>query len=450
MAVSDGMTYGWTSPMIPYFLSNQTHIEVTLDEAEWLETITLLGAIAGLPFTILGVDRLGRKMSMILSALVGFICWTIILFTTSLELLYTARFFLGIAGDMCFVAAPMYVAEIAEPKIRGFLASVIYLQMLLGIILVYTIGALAPYYAAPSIAMALTSCQVIFFPLMPESPYYYMYKNQEANARQSLVRLRSDSSVETEINEIRVAVARQKLEKSRPQDIVLIRSNRFAMAIMVLLNSGQQMIGISVMLMNLHSILEEAGSVYIESSLSAIIFSVIMLFSAGVASLIMDKFGRKFLLISSGLLTGVVLLIMAIYFHLKNLDFDVIHVSWIPAVCVMAYAATFKLGLGLVPIVITAEIFPTTVKAIGMTLADTVYVIAAAISINIYYVLYRNFGIHVPFYMFTACSFLMAIFTAIWIPETKGKTLDEIQLMLKGKKAVAAKESSEPNISARY
>ncbi|KAF7275865.1 hypothetical protein GWI33_011194 [Rhynchophorus ferrugineus] len=434
MAISDGMTYGWTSPMIPYFLSNQTHVEVTLEEAEWMETINLLGAAAGLPFTILGVDHLGRKLSMILSAVMGCICWIFLLLTSNLYVIYVARFFAGMAGDMCFVAAPMYIAEIADPKIRGFLASLIYLQMLFGIILVYTAGSLAPYFVVPTIGIVLTACQFIFFPFMPESPYFFVYKNKVEKAKRALTRLRTDPDIDKEIDEIRTAVERQKTEKGRPQDIILIRSNRVALLIMLILNGGQHFVGISVMLMNLHIILEAAGSIYIESYLAAIIFSIIMLISAGLASLFMDKFGRKFLLITSGLSTGVALLVMAVYFHLKHLEYDVLFVSWIPAVCVMIYAATFKLGLGLVPIVVTAEIFPTTIKAIGMTLADCVYVIAAVLSINIYYLLFRHFGIHSAFYMFTACSFLMAIFTACWIPETKGKTLDEIQLMLKGKK----------------
>lgn len=446
MATSDGMTYGWTSPMIPYFLSNETHIVMTLDQAEWMETINMLGAAAGLPFTILGVDYLGRKTSMIISAIFGCICWILLLVSTNLYVIYFARFLAGMAGDMCFVAAPMYIAEIAVPKIRGFLASLIYLQMLLGIVIIYTTGSLLPYYVPPIIGIVLTSCQFILFPFMPESPYYYVYKNKEEKAKTALLRLRSDPDIDKEITEIKQAVERQKTEKGRPQDLILIRSNRIALFIMFILNGSQHFIGISVILMNLHVILNEAGSIYIEPASAAIIFSVIMLVSAGIASLIMDKFGRKFLLVISESLTGVALLVMTIYFHLKHLEFDVIYVSWIPAACVMFYAATFKIGLGLVPIVVTAEIFPTTIKAIGMTIADCVYVVAAVISINIYSVMFKSFGIYAPFYLFTSCSFLMVIFTIFWIPETKGKTLDEIQLMLKGEKATDRKISNSIHI----
>ncbi|KAL1490667.1 hypothetical protein ABEB36_013325 [Hypothenemus hampei] len=433
MAVSDGMTYGWTSPMIPYLTGNQTHIPVTIEDTEWLETIVLFGAATGLPFTILGVNYLGRKVCMIISAFVGSICWTILLTTHSVTLVFVARFFQGMAGDMCFVAAPMYIAEIAEPKIRGFLSATIYLMMLTGILLVYSVGAYAPYVCVPIVGMVLCLTQVVLFPLMPESPYYLIYQNKKENAKKSLVRLRGKGmDIEEEIADMEKAVERQKTEKGRLQDLFLIKSNRRGMMIMTILNGTQHFVGISVMLMNLHIILNEAGSVYLDTSVAAIIFAVFMLIAATIASMIIDKFGRKILLIISAILTGIILLIIAVYFHLKNLHYDVISISWIPAVGVMIYAATFKFGLGLVPIVVTAEVFPTTIKAIGMTFADVVYVIASIISIFIYSALYNNYGMHMPFYLFGCWSFVTVFFVYFCVPETKGKSLDEIQLMLKG------------------
>lgn len=433
MAISDGMTYGWTSPMIPYLLSNASHIpDVTPSSSDWMETIVLMGAATGLPFTILGVNHLGRRKCMILSALTGCACWVVLLTTSSMAGVFVARFFSGMAGDMCFVAAPMYIAEIADYRIRGFLSAMIYLMMLVGMLLVYTVGALAPYMWVPVVGVALTACQVCLFPLMPESPYYLVYVGRVEEAARSLKRLRGGAPVDAEMLEIQEAVRRQKLEKGRPQDLLLIDSNRKALLIMLILNGMQHFVGISVIFMNLHVILNEAGSVYLPTATAAIVFAVIMLCAASVASATIDKFGRKILLKLSSFLTGLVLFAIAVYFHLKNLQYDVVAVSWIPAVGVMVYAATFKMGLGLVPIVVTAEIFPTTIKAIGMTIADVIYVVASIVSIFIYSALFQTFGMHAPFYMFAVGSLFTTGFVHFFVPETKGKTLDEIQLMLKG------------------
>lgn len=281
---------------------------------------------------------------------------------------------------------------------------------------------------------------------MPESPYFYVYTNRLEEASKSLRRLRSKTcNIDKEMEEIKLAIQRQKSEKGRPQDMILIASNRYALLVMLLLNATEHCVGISVIIMNIHVILDEAGSIYVSPATAAILFSVIMLASACVASVIIDKFGRKFLLITSGLLTGVALSVMTVYFQLKHSGYDVRPISWIPVACVMSYAATFKLGLGIVPIVVTAEIFSAKVKAMGMTIADLFYVFPAIASISLYATLVNNYGIHVPFYVFSVCCFV-AVGLIYWlVPETKGKTLEEIQLMLKGHRKSLVEEKQDRN-----
>ncbi|KAJ8954669.1 hypothetical protein NQ318_011359 [Aromia moschata] len=426
-AISDGMTYTWTAPMIPYLISDESHIKTTLHEAEWLETTVMAGACCGLPLTIYLVDKIGRKRSLLLASSTMVVTWTAIALGTNMIYLFVARFVAGMAGDMAFVAAPMYVAEIADKKIRGFLSGLIYLMMLIGCVLMYSVGPYLPFYTAPVIGICVTLLEVVTFSFMPESPYYLFYKNKPEEAKNSLHFFRPKVDTDRELKDISRAIERQKTERGRVQDLILVDSNRKGIVIMTILNGGQHLCAISVILMNLHMILEAAGSIYMESSLAAIVFSVIMLVSAGFASLQVDKYGRKVLLISSSILTGLCLLALAVYFHLKALSYDVLSVSWIPIVSVMVYAAVFKVGLGIVPIVVTSEIFPAKMKAIGMTVADAMYVIGSIVGLQIYQWLYGSYGLYVPFYVFSVCCFLITLFTIAIVPETKGKTLEEIQ-----------------------
>lgn len=196
---------------------------------------------------------------------------------------------------------------------------------------------------------------------------------------------------------------------------------------------------ISVMYMNLHPILKAAGSIYLDNNITAIVFAIIMLSASVLGSCTIDKFGRKNILIVSSFLSGGCLLALSIYFHLQYIGCDVSSVSWIPIASVLVYAGAFKYGLGLVPIVITAEIFPAKMKAIGMTVADVMFVVGGLVSIQLYQILHK-FGMYVPFYLFTASAFLVALYSAFGIPETKGKSLEEIQLMLKGEKVISKAE----------
>lgn len=431
-AISDGMQYGWSAPMIPVLKEPNSPLTLTESEEHWIENIYLIGGLAGVPCTIYMVDKIGRKYSVLAAAVMNLVAWVLTALATKASLLLVARFMTGIAGDVAFVAAPMYIAEIADQKIRGFLATLIYLMMLVGILLIYAIGPYVPVYTSSIVGASFLVIQLVTFPFMPESPYYLLCKNKYEKAKKSLARLRVVSNIDKELAEIKSAVERQKSETGRPQDLVLDKGNRKAMIIMVVLNGAQHLSSISVMLMNMHMILSAAGSIYIESNYAAIIFSALMTVAAGTAGLVIDRFGRKILLISSSILTGITLLVLAIYFHLKQIGWNVDPVSWIPFACVLTYALVFKFGLGLIPIVLTAELFPAKVKAIGMSMADAFYLFWALVSVYTYQYTSDAFGMCVPFYIFASSSLGTAAFCYFIVPETKGKTLEEIQMILKG------------------
>ncbi|KAG5883247.1 hypothetical protein JTB14_000036 [Gonioctena quinquepunctata] len=431
-AISDGMHYGWTAPVLQVLERNNTPVHLTQTDHLWLESVYLIGGLAGLPVTILAVDKIGRKGSILISAVIALISWILIALADRVEYLYVARFMVGLSGDVAFVAAPMYIAEIADKKIRGFLAGIIYVMMLVGILVIYAVAPYVPFYVPSIIGAGLVTCQLISFPFMPDSPYYLLSKDKTEKAKIHLQRLRGTDNVDEEFAEISAAVKRQRSEQGRPQDLFLSKSNRKAVLIMFVLNGAQHFSSISVMLMNLHEILHAADSRYLSSETAGILFAAMMLMSATIADFIVDKFGRKGLLISSSLLTGLSLLILAIFFTLKAQGFEVQSISWIPLVAVMVYAAVFKFGLGIIPIVMTAELFPTKVKAMGMTIADFFYLFFAWMSVELYQRLAIYVGYDIPFYIFAVSTLLTAIFAQVYIPETKGKTLEEIQYILKG------------------
>lgn len=426
------MQYGWSAPIIPVLESPDTPIKITESDKDWIENIYLIGGIFGVPITIYLVDKIGRKFSVLAAACLSLMAWMITAFATHSSLLLVARFMTGVAGDVAFVAAPMYIAEIADQKIRGFLATLIYTMMLVGILLIYVIGPYVSVFVSSCVGASFLFIQLATFPFMPESPYYHLCKGKYEKAKRSLERLRVNPDVEREMNEMKAAIERQKLESGRPKDLIMEKGNRKAVIIMIVLNGAQHLSSISVMLMNMHMILGEAGSIYIPTNYAAMLFSALMMIAATVAGLVCDRFGRKILLISSSLLTGSVLLILAIFFHLKTLGFDVAAVSWIPIFCVLSYALFFKVGLGIIPIVLTAELFPARVKAMGMSLADALYLIWALISVYFFLYSSRAYGMAVPFYVFAFCSLASAAFCAVVVPETKGRTLEEIQMILKG------------------
>ncbi|XP_044749912.1 facilitated trehalose transporter Tret1-like [Coccinella septempunctata] len=430
-AVSDGMQYGWTAPSIQVLESPDSPVAVTHSDEVWLELLYMIGGFIGLPFSIAFIDLIGRKMTVWFSSIIGICGWICIGAGNNIYYLYAGRLLLGITADIAFTASPVYISEIAHQNIRGFLAGLIYLMMLVGIVIIYSIGPWIPIYASAIVGSSLLLVQLIIFPFMPESPYYLIYVDKQKAAREALQRLRPYKDVSAELQEIKDAVERQKTERGRPQDLFKIKSNRKAASIMLLLNYTQHFSGVSVLIMNLHSILSEAGSDLVTPDVSAILFPVLMLISATVATFLVDKCGRKVLLTSSGIITAITLLVIAVYFHLKLLGFPTHLYNWIPLAAVMVYAAGVKFGLGIVPIVITAELFPAKVKGMGMAFSDMVYIFSSILSIYLYQWMNRVLGIHISFYVFGFLCTLSTIVISLYVPETKGKTLEEIQMILK-------------------
>lgn len=417
--------------MIPYFLSPESHIIMSRHEAEWMETILLLGAICGLPLTAFSVDRIGRKMSILLSCSVLIVTWIVIALANQIGYIYGARFFQGIGLNMAFVAAPMYVGEISHKSIRGFLSSLIYVMSLFGVVVIYTIVPLLPFYVPSLIAIAILASEIIAFSFLPESPYFLIAKGRHEQAATSLRKFRKCFDVDKELIEMKQGIESDNKEKLKFQEVFQLRNYRRALIIMVILNGGQLFNGFEVILMNLHDILTAAGSVYIGASSAAITFSTINIIFSIAASILVDKFGRKKLLIISTFSTGICLFGVAIYFHLKQLGFETVSYSWIPVVSIMTYAAVFKFGLGTVPIVMTSEVFASKIKAFGMTFSDGVYIVSSILVLQIFFLLRDMFGMYVSFYLFALSNILTLVCVLYFVPETKGRSLEEIQEVLK-------------------
>ncbi|XP_022918097.1 facilitated trehalose transporter Tret1-like [Onthophagus taurus] len=426
-----GMHYGWTSPVTPILKNLYTDLsdyQITI-----IETLYMIGGLLALPLTIFICDRLGRKKAILISAIFNLTSWIMIALSKSLTTIYIARFLCGIAGDIGFVAGPMYIAEISSKSIRGLLTGCFFIAWLTGIVIIYSVAPFVNLTTSSSVGAGIVLIQLTTLIFLPESPYYLLLKKNEKKSKQSLMFFRNTHNIELELNEISEAVERQEKEKGRLIDLFKDKGNRKALFIMTILNASQHMASISVMLMNLHTILKDAEGIIPPES-SAITFSVVMLLSATITISTVDKFGRKNLMIYSSTLTCISLLILATYFAYKEHDGDITNIKWIPVVAVILFAIVFKGGMGMVPIVMSGEVFPTSVKSMGMTIADAIYVIFGAVSIYIYQGLVIVVGIYCPFYLFALCSFGTLLFSIFCIPETRGKTLEEIQMILKGVK----------------
>ncbi|KAF5272400.1 hypothetical protein FQR65_LT17406 [Abscondita terminalis] len=420
--ISDGMQYGWSAPITPILLSKGSPISVNESQIVWIETTLLIGTIVGIPITILMLENFGRKQAILMATVQNLVSWILIGCTYSINVIYLARFLSGIAASVVFAAAPIYVAEIADKEIRGFLSSFFSLSMLGGILLVYCVVPFVSIPISSAVGATFLILQLITFPFLPESPYYLIIKGRIGSARRCLQKLRGVDDVESELQHITEVIAKDELERKGFLDLFTVRANRKALMIIIVLNSAQHLAGISVMLMNLHTILQSASS-SLSPSVVAIMFASVMWIAALIGSRCIDKLGRRPTMLFSCFTTGLVLILLAAYLTVNNNRTNDVTYGWIPVVLVLIYAGAFRGGMGLIPIILTAEVFPNSVKSVGVSLSEASFTIVSYIAVFIFPYLVRVLGMKGPFYLFGITCFLTGIFVVLVVPETKVKVL---------------------------
>lgn len=421
------MQFGWPSPAIPKLLLNTSSIPLVKEQAKGVTNFYITGNMCGLLISIVIFTKISRKLSLVTACLPILIGWLGILLSRTSWMLYVARFIGGIGRNMSYIVVPMYIGEIADPNIRGALGSFIHGSMNIGVILVYTLTPYFPFIISPVTGLTLSLLQLLLIYFIPESPYYLLTRNKPKEAKKCLKILRQHSNIDNELNEITQAVERQLVQKSNINQLFKVSSNRRALFILMFLRFVQMFSGVSVMTMHIHSIFREAGGNFAPEK-SALIYAFLMLFSCFSTMGLMDKYGRKSLMIFSCLTTATILISQGMYlYHAAG------KISWLPLLLIIIYTFAYRIGLGTVPMIMLGELFPTNVKVPGVAIADLIYSLSSLSANVVFQYTEEAFGMFAPFFVFGSVCVFAVMLSIKYIPETSNKTLEEIQMILKGK-----------------
>ncbi|KAF2884936.1 hypothetical protein ILUMI_21213 [Ignelater luminosus] len=392
----------------------------------------LIGASAGSIFGGVVLDIVGRKKVILFTSLPFFAAWIMVAYAKSVEVLLSARFLAGVADGLAFCAVPMYLGEIADPRIRGLLGSSCSISWILGMLLINTIGSYISISITAIISSVVPVLLLVTFMWMPESPYFLIMKNQAEEAKRSLRIFKGVGDVDSEFERLSVAIKEQNTNTGKFLDLFTVRSNRKAVLIIMGMRAVQQCSGTMAITFYAQTIFKTAGD-DISPTTASIIYFTVQLLMTSVSSIIVDKTGRRPLLIFSIIGAGLCLFIEGLYFFLRlDTSLKIERYSIIPVIALIAFVVVFGMGLQAIPILLLGELFPTNVKAFALGLADIYFNVIATIISKFFQIVKDHYGMHVPFLVFTACCAIGLVFIIFCIPETKGKTLEEIQMELRG------------------
>ncbi|XP_023248653.1 facilitated trehalose transporter Tret1-2 homolog [Copidosoma floridanum] len=437
--LAGGAMMGWTSPVTANLEKeivqpdNPLGIPITKDESSWIGSIMALGAVAGsLVAGFLG-EKFGRKKSLLFSVVPYLIGWALVATASSIAQLYIARFIFGIALSISFTIVPMYCGEIAETSIRGVLGSFLQLFVTVGLLYAYAIGPYVTYTIFWITCAVLPVVFFVVFTFMPESPYYLLSEGKKSEATDSLARLRgkSTSAVQKELGDMQVAVDQAYSTEVKLSDLFTVKANFKALLYTCAAVSFQQLTGINVVLFYAQTIFKDTGS-SLPPAISTIIIGVVQVGASAVTPVVVDRMGRRTLLLASGVGTAIGTAALGLFFYIKAEGSDVSNLGWLPVTSLVVFMCLYCIGWGPLPWAIMGEMFSAEVKAKASGITVLVCWALAFVITKYFSGVADAWGMHVAFWIFTVCCIVSVAFVIVLLPETRGKSLRQIQDELGG------------------
>lgn len=434
-AALGGFLFGFDTAVIS---GAERDIQEVWQLSDWIHGLAiasaLYGTVIGALFGGIPADRMGRKKSLLwiglfylVSALGSAVAWDITSFTLF-------RFLGGLGVGASSVVAPMYISEIAPAKNRGLLVALYQFNIVFGIVMAYVSNYLIGtaglaedwrWMLGVEAIPALIYSVMIFS--IPESPRWLIAKfNDQLKAREILTR--TDPAGVDEA--IRLAIEEEKSMKQKAGFGALFSPRFFSSTMLaVMIAFFNQVSGINAIIYFAPRIFEMAGISTENALISTIGIGLVNLFATFFGLYLIDRLGRKKLMYIGSFGYIISLSLMAYNFLGPGIP-----AFWLP-IFVFGFIASHAVGQGSVIWVFISEMFPNELRASGQSLGSFTHWILAAVIANVFPFFANSFG---PGYIFTFFCVMMVI-QLLWVmlkmPETKGRSLEEIQQDLQKKHA---------------
>jgi MFS transporter, SP family, arabinose:H+ symporter len=424
IAAIGGLLFGFDTAIVAgatRYLKDQFALN-SLQEG-WAVSVVLIGCMFGAGLAGSISDRIGRKRFMLVSAVLFFVSALGCAFPQNIFQFVVFRFIGGLGIGSASILAPLYIAEVSPARIRGALVSVNQMAIVTGILLAYFVNwafaGVGPSNWRWMYGMGALPSVVFFLLLLrvPESPRWLVKQNREADALGVLSRVNDQAAAAAEVRSIKETLL---LEKGSLAELFQPGFRR-AIFIAVVLAVLQQITGINAILYYAPRIFERAGFERISAiGQSTIVGFVNMLFTV-VAILLVDKVGRKPLLLVAAAGMGISQLLLGAAFKIGNLAGSAI------LLLILLYIAFFAMAMGPIVWVVLSEIFPTRMRGSAMAIA-TVALWSADFAVTLSFpVVADRLNESTAFWFYAAMCAVDFFFMRFLLPETKGRTLEEIE-----------------------
>lgn len=390
-----------------------------------------IGCLIGALFTGNFTEKYGRKNVMITTAVLYIVSAIGCSIAGSSTILIIFRLLSGLAVGATSVVGPMYISEISPAHNRGKLVSMNQFAITFGILLAYIadyfligLGENSWRYMLAVPAVFGTAYLIFLITSLPESPRWLLSKNKKDEAVAIMKKIGGQQLIDDELPEMEKNLLIEKSkEKIRFGEIFKGKTGKIVL-IGTLVAAFQQITGINAVIMFAPDIFQSAGSAKVDSMMLSVIVGLVNFFMTIIALWLVDKKGRKTLLLWGA--AGMIVSLAYLCFEFAKPTQNGIGVL----IALLVYISFFAASFAPVMWVIISEIYPARIKGVAMSFSTAVSWLCVFIAVYFAPVIQGTLGLNYLFGIFGIFSFLAFVFVKIWVPETKGKTLEDIEKQL--------------------
>jgi sugar porter (SP) family MFS transporter len=433
-----GILFGYDQGVISGALTGiEKDFEVGTTATEIITSWVTLGALVGALVAGVMADKIGRRPTLLFAGGLFAVGALIEAAAPGTEILVVGRLVVGFAVGVASVAAPLYAAEMAPSRLRGMFVSGYQLGITFGIFLAYLVDELmsaADWRLMLGVSAIVGIALVVLILPLPDSPRWYLKVGRREEARNALAKVAGDPEPDAT-----VAALEADVEGETEASWAVAFSKRWRTPLMIGVGLAvfQQVTGINAIIYYADKIFDAAGFTTVASQTAATTWAIgaVNVLATLIAVFFVDKLGRKPLLIAG--LIGMALSLTAVGFAFQSLG-DISHsgsnqgasdAGAVTLVALVVYIASFAMSMGPVVWTIINEIYPREVRGRMVSIATAFNWFSAWLVSQFFLTLVDSLGESVTFWLFAALCVVSLIFVWRKVPETKDRTLEEIEQM---------------------
>lgn len=429
-----GVGFGWIAPVLSQLKNSDSEFSITEEECSWIASQFYIGRAIGPLLTAISIDRVGRNPILILTACVTFLMWIVIWSTRAIIWHYITRLMFGIVVGMFETTVSIYIGENCSPEIRGTFSALLLVFFYAGELIAFILTTYLPYDNVAIINGGLGLLTLVSTLLLREPAQFLVMKGHVEKAERNYTWLRGcegDDVKErkSEFEDIRRNVVEEKSKTSHAdvfRSSMVRKSFRIVVVIMFLM-----------MFTGFPAVSSFVTMVFSESkdptpNEFTILHGLIQLVGCCISSCIIDKVNRRTLLLITCVLSAVTQSATAILYHIKRI-WDIPYFDWLLFATLTTYSSLF--GMFVFPLTgaLRGELLPQSAKAVGGSVGVAMSSVSGFVVARIFLPIANQYGTEMNFVLYSVISLCLFIYVYFDLPETRGKSLIEIQKELKKK-----------------